>query len=155
MHRRVEIEKSGVSQRLPLVTRADEANPAFPDLFPRGSVFCANALEAVELCLRCQSRGVLIGMMMHDAANDTHQLGQAVSLSRLGTEGIGAFKSIACKRRAFCFDAGGLASFHVGDIGEAHFPQSAGAFPEKRPITRRLGLAGRFARMAEGPARDA
>ena len=62
--------------------------------------------------------------MMHDAANDTHQLRQAVSLSCLGAEGIGAFKSIACKRRSFGFDAGGLASFYLGDISKA-FPHPA------------------------------
>ena len=155
MHRRVEIEKSRVSQRLPLVTRTDESDSAFPDLLPRSSVFSANALEAVELGLRCHSRGMLIGVMMHDAANDTHQLCQAVSLSRLGMESIGALKSIAGKRRSFRFYAGRLASFNLGDVSEAHFPHPTRTLPEKRPIARRLGLAGRFARVAERPTGNA
>ncbi len=154
MHRRVEIEKSGVGQRLPLVTRADEPNTAFPDLCPRRSVFSANALEAIELCLRGHSGCLLIGVMMHDPANDTHQLRQTVSLSRLGAEGIGTFESIARKRWSFGFGAGGLASFHLGDIRKAHLPYRAGTLPEKRPLACRLGLTGRFSGMAERPTRN-
>ncbi len=152
MYRTVKVEVGSISQLLPVVICSNELYSTFPKVFPRFPVLATECVETVALGLRAEPDRLVVGLTVHGIGYDTHNLLQAVAAPGDRSERI--FRVQAATHQRW---PGGIA-FHaeqLGRVGHPHGRERGRALPKQRTITCRRVLAGSFAHLPQGPARDA
>ncbi len=152
MHRAVEVEEGGISQSLPAAFRANQDYATLPKLGPERLVLRAHGIEAIEACFGGHPGRVLVGLMVHRAANDAGYLPKAIALTGASAEFVASCKAVIFERWALGLGFTRSSAKHFADVGQTDPSQPAGALPKQCAVTGGFNLAGCVAHLAKRTA---
>jgi hypothetical protein len=153
--RAVEIEERRVGQGLPARLGAEQLDPPFPQLVPRGAVLGPDDLESVVARLGGHAARLLVGPAVQGAGHEAGDLAQAIGRSGAGPESVGRDQSRGIERWPQRLGLRAGPARHLREIGHAHAPQRPRRLPEQNAVAGGRRLARRIAQEPQGSSQHA